>query len=470
VFFGVGIGVEEQAVQSNQAGRQNPSDGEAAVEPPGQPAPSASAGNPLSNPQEQPVAAEALDNTAVVPLRTDKQEVPVTIGGPPTLAPLALQLSPHERLVLRELVRYLLLGGVIYFVVSLMWSNIQSLIPFIVGLALAYIALPMVDWLNQRMPRWAAILTVYLVTSVVVVGAVAYIVPPLVGQVRDLITNLPTVGALEELGNRYFARFRSYIPANLQQPLDEAVARALSTLQNNIAEYASRVGNFALDTVLRVLDTVIFIIGFLVIPFWLFYVIIDGVFSKYIRGQLILGVIVGTFSGLGLFLLNMLGFEVNYILVLAIFAGVTELIPVIGPIIGAVPAIILGLFDGPTTALAVLALYVVIQQVENQVLVPRITGEAVGIHPAVMFVLLAVASQAYGLLGAILAAPVAAALRDMVVYLNRRLSSPAAEVITQAPPDVQASAAPPQAVSPPPAAPNTVPAPPGSGRAAGNEG
>jgi predicted PurR-regulated permease PerM len=374
----------------------------------------------------------------------------------------------------------------------------HPLIPFIVGLALAYIALPMVDWLNQRMPRWAAILTVYLVTSVVVVGAVAYIVPPLVGQVRDLITNLPTVGALEELGNRYFARFRSYIPANLQQPLDEAVARALSTLQNNIAEYASRVGNFALDTVLRVLDTVIFIIGFLVIPFWLFYVlndsnqglkavdrlipsairddfwailrIIDGVFSKYIRGQLILGVIVGTFSGLGLFLLNMLGFEVNYILVLAIFAGVTELIPVIGPIIGAVPAIILGLFDGPTTALAVLALYVVIQQVENQVLVPRITGEAVGIHPAVMFVLLAVASQAYGLLGAILAAPVAAALRDMVVYLNRRLSSPAAEVITQAPPDVQASAAPPQAVSPPPAAPNTVPAPPGSGRAAGNEG
>jgi predicted PurR-regulated permease PerM len=197
---------------------------------------------------------------------------------------------------------------------------------------------------------------------------------------------------------------------------------------------------------------VTFLIGFLIIPIWLFYVlndrdqagalvdrllpararpdfwnvwgIVDKVFSNYIRGQLLLGLAVGTMVGVALLLLRLLGFDVRYILLLAIIAGITELIPIIGPIIGAIPGVLLGFFgaeNGLQTGLAVLAVYIVVQQLENNFLVPRIIGESVGVHPALLTVILIAMGQVFGLLGVILAAPITAIARDLFVYVNRRL-------------------------------------------------
>jgi predicted PurR-regulated permease PerM len=120
----------------------------------------------------------------------------------------------------------------------------------------------------------------------------------------------------------------------------------------------------------------------------------------------------------------MAGFEVQYVLLLAVIAGVTELIPLIGPVIGAVPAVIIALFDSPTTALAVLALYILIQQLENSLLVPRIVGESVGIHPAVLMIVLVLCTQVLGFFWIILAAPIAAVIRDVFRYVHGRLSDP----------------------------------------------
>ena len=96
----------------------------------------------------------------------------------------------------------------------------------------------------------------------------------------------------------------------------------------------------------------------------------------------------------------------------------------IGPIIGAVPAVILGFVDSPTTGIAVLILYIAIQQLENNFLVPRIVGDSVGLHPAILMVLLVVCSQVFGLAGAILSAPMGAISRDVFSYLYGRLSEP----------------------------------------------
>jgi predicted PurR-regulated permease PerM len=128
--------------------------------------------------------------------------------------------------------------------------------------------------------------------------------------------------------------------------------------------------------------------------------------------------------GIGLLLLRMLGFDVRYILLLAIIAGITELIPIIGPIIGAVPGVLLGFFGGAgglQTGLAVLLVYVVVQQLENNLLVPRIIGESVGIHPAILMVIVIAMGQVFGLLGVVLAAPLTAIARDLFVYVYRRL-------------------------------------------------
>jgi predicted PurR-regulated permease PerM len=210
---------------------------------------------------------------------------------------------------------------------------------------------------------------------------------------------------------------------------------------------------------LNVLNTLTFLIGFLIIPIWLFYVLndrsqaaalvdrllpprarpdfwniwglADEVFSDYIRGQLLLGLAVGTMVGIGLLSLRLLKIEVPYILLLAIIAGITELIPIIGPIIGAIPGVLIGFFGGEggvQAGVAVLILYIAVQQLENNLLVPRIIGESVGVHPAILTVILIAMGQVFGLLGVVLAAPLTAIARDLFVYVYRRLGglSPAA--------------------------------------------
>ncbi len=101
---------------------------------------------------------------------------------------------------------------------------------------------------------------------------------------------------------------------------------------------------------------------------------------------------------------------------LALIAGVLEWFPIIGPIIAAVPAILIGLSISPVAALAAVILYIVIQQLENNLLVPKVMGDAVDLHPAVMIMSLVIGGALFGIGGAILAAPTVAAGRDLYRY------------------------------------------------------
>jgi predicted PurR-regulated permease PerM len=107
---------------------------------------------------------------------------------------------------------------------------------------------------------------------------------------------------------------------------------------------------------------------------------------------------------------------------LSVIAGVFELVPIIGPILSAVPAVLLAATVGPVAVIAALLLYFLVQQVENTILVPKIQGNAVKLHPAAVVFAIIVGGSLAGLLGAILALPVTAAFRDVVRYLFRRLS------------------------------------------------
>jgi predicted PurR-regulated permease PerM len=362
-----------------------------------------------------------------------------------------------EGLWLRRIVRWLLVALAIYVIGWLLWSARSALLPFMIGLVLAYFLLPLVNSLERFIPRWASILTVYLGSLLIVAAFFAYLVPPLLQQAGQIIRNFPELAYFEEqaetLLNEY-EKMLAALPPEVSEPIrdsvDQGIEQVTQTIQENLTSYVQGIGTFLFNSVLQVITTLIFLLGFFLVPFWLFYVLLDQraggealnrlipqrirtdfwsivlitdrVLINYIRGQLILGFVVGLAAGVGLLALNMFGMEIPYVLFLAVFAGITELIPVIGPIIGAIPAIILGLFDSYTTALAVTILYVAIQQLENQILVPRIIGESVDIHPAVLMVLLVVFSQVFGLLGAILCAPTAAVARDVFIYIYGRLN------------------------------------------------
>lgn len=364
-----------------------------------------------------------------------------------------------SRITARTLARWALLLAAFYGVAWLLWQARSALTPFIFGIVLAYLFLPLVNRLDGRVPRWAAILIVYVVVLTLVVTFFAFLVPPLADQLGQLIRalpDLPTVQRWVNMGIAEYEQILANLPEDMRAEVQDAVSgivgQTANTLRTNFISYLRGLGTFLLDSIFSVANTVSFLLGFFLIPFWLFYVlmdqragrdtldramphwlradfwsvvtIVDHDFSGYLRGQLILGLAVGSAAGVGLLILNMLGLEVPYVLLLAVIAGVTELIPIIGPILGSIPAIILGFIDSPTTGLAVLALYVAIQQLENNFLVPRIVGESVGLHPAVLMVLLVVCSTVFGVAGAILSAPLGAVSRDVFSYLYGRLSEP----------------------------------------------
>lgn len=142
---------------------------------------------------------------------------------------------------------------------------------------------------------------------------------------------------------------------------------------------------------------------------------IQNKMGGWFGGQLLLALIIGVLTYLGLVLLG-----VKYALVLALMAGVLELIPYLGPIIAAVPAVILAFFQAPFLGLLVLILYLVIQQMENQVIVPLVMRKAVGLHPIIIIIAMLIGAKLAGIIGIILAVPVAAALAEFLKDLKKK--------------------------------------------------
>lgn len=214
---------------------------------------------------------------------------------------------------------------------------------------------------------------------------------------------------------------------------------------------ADLVRGLVAPTLNAVLRAATFVLGLIVVPVWLFFVLEDregfprsvsGALppawrpdaenllallarfgGRWVRGQLLLGASIFVATVIGLTILTAIGFSEfgQFMLVLALIAGVLEWLPIIGPIVAAVPAILIGLSISFPAALAVAVLYTGIQQLENHILVPKVMGDAVDLHPAVLILSLVVGGALFGIGGAILAAPVVAAGRDLYRYGFHRL-------------------------------------------------
>jgi len=137
--------------------------------------------------------------------------------------------------------------------------------------------------------------------------------------------------------------------------------------------------------------------------------------GHWLQGQLFLAIVVGVLVYIGLSLLN-----IRFALLLAIIAGIFELVPYIGPVLAGVPAVILALFQAPILALWVLILYFVVQQLENYLLVPLVMKKVVGLNPVVVIIALLVGGKLLGILGILLAVPAAAVLAEFFKDFKRK--------------------------------------------------
>lgn len=344
-------------------------------------------------------------------------------------------------------IRYAMVTLAVAAAAWLLWQARGALIPFIAGGVLAYVLAPLVERLARLMPfhrtrrelaRTVAIVIVYIAGLGVLAGVGSLIVPAVVNESIQFVDNIPTyVERARQQSQVWTDRYRERVPPDVQARVEVAVQDA----GNSLGQYGQAVlrRTFGL---LR--NTFSLLFGYVVIPFWLFYVlkdrhrigpaikqwfppdlrddvdqcirIVQRVLGSYIRAQLTLGLFIGAVTTLGLFLL-----DIPFWAILGIIAGITEMIPIIGPILGALPALVVVLATEPEKFWWVLLFYIGVQQLENAVLVPRIQGGAVEMHPALIIVLLAIAQQLAGFGGMLVVVPLAAVCRDVFKHVYLRL-------------------------------------------------
>ncbi len=339
-----------------------------------------------------------------------------------------------------------LIGGLVF------WMARDSIRPFILGLLFVYLLDPPIRWLVAHgLRRTLAILVVYVVGIAAFFAFLTVTLTPLLKEIIRFIEDFPKLaeqldGQLQRLGDFY---------AHLQIPL--AVRDWIDNLISGIGSGGGGGGggadlSFLLPLIVGAGSLLGSLFAYLILPVWVAYLLKDKTtlvatfdrslpepwrfdtwaviktverdFGQWVRGQIILGFAVGVATFVGLIFLSQLVDPIfgRYAVLLSVIAGVLELVPIIGPIISAVPAVLLAATVGPAAVLAALLLYLVVQQVENNFFVPKIQGDAVQLHPAAVVFAIIIGGSLAGLLGAILALPVTAAFRDVVRYLFRRLS------------------------------------------------
>ena len=146
--------------------------------------------------------------------------------------------------------------------------------------------------------------------------------------------------------------------------------------------------------------------------------------SHYVQGQLLFSLIMGTTAGVALYIFGLLGIFPDgskYAVAFGVFYGFAELIPYIGPILGAVPPVLVALFTEPISALWVVILFIGLQQVEGHVVAPQVFGHTLRINPLLVIFALLFGLDVHGIIGALVALPILAVLRETAVYLRRHI-------------------------------------------------
>ena len=340
------------------------------------------------------------------------------------------------------------------------------IIPLIMTTVLAYIVLPAVDFLHERtrLSRNGSIAIIYLLIAALLIAIPASTIPQLITQGNALVSNTPSY--ISEIG----AFLSEPITiGNITLPIDDLpLEDVYGSLSTNLLDIVRTVGpqGFSLfgTVATATLSTVVWILIVFVLSIYLVKdhgILWDSIvalapdtyqfevqrlgtetrviWNSFLRGQLILGLIIGASTTISLLLVGL-----PNAFLLGLLAGILEFIPNIGPIIAVIPAVLVAIFQtdeswlggivGPFWfALIILAIYAVMQRVENMYLVPKIIGRNLNLHPLIVLVAALAGASIAGIFGILLAAPLLATAKLMLMYIYRKLldQAPFSDEISQ---------------------------------------
>lgn len=344
---------------------------------------------------------------------------------PPTVAPVVVS----HGLTYRDLQRTVLFTFGLFLLYQAAGPVGTLLLLFLLVFILAAVLNPVVVWLNQRgWPRIMGALAVIglILTIVGVVGSLA--VPPLLNELGSFVGNLDEkeqrlIQYYNDLSGRY-----PQLAAQLPPP-----DQIIQFLTPRVTPLLGQLGRYTINLLVGLVSLVVMLV---LVLFTLAHPtpLVTGLLSaaperyrdrtaitlrrileqlkNWATGSLVLGIIIGVMTGIGLWGLGKLtGREIPYILLFSVIAGLGELIPNIGPVLSAVPPAVVALTIDPLLALYVLILFVLIQQLENNLIVPVVMGQSLNLHPLSVTFTVLVMGALFGLLGAILAVPVCAIIK-----------------------------------------------------------
>ncbi|HSS58379.1 MAG TPA: AI-2E family transporter [Solirubrobacteraceae bacterium] len=332
----------------------------------------------------------------------------------------------------------------------------HALFVFLISGIIAMLLNPLIATLvSLHFPRGLAVLVDYLSLAVAIVGAVGLAGVAAVNQVvsasntvSDEFQKKP--GERESSAERRVDRFQQWLDARglgRVHVKDIGNRLVVNIQKQGVGDYAKRAVDVGQQVASQVVQGLIELLLVIVISI---YLLLDGprisrgvdrVFPpgpdgirlgpqvqrgliRYVRGQVTVSLLIGISVGIGIYVLSLTGVWPDgdqYALILGLWAMATEVIPYIGPILGALPALALAAIHSPATALWVGLFYIGIHQLEGHVIVPRVMGQALGAHPLIVIFALVAGAELYGIVGAVLSLPLLAMGREVALFLHRRL-------------------------------------------------
>jgi predicted PurR-regulated permease PerM len=319
---------------------------------------------------------------------------------------------------------------------------------FVTAAVIALILNPLVAGLQRfHFPRVLAIFAVYVGFLALLAGAGILLANPISDQVTTLRDDIPSI---TDSANERLADVQDYFDDhNINIEIKKQGETALETLQDKVVGGTDSIVSFGTDLLTKIVTAGAGLILVLVLSV---YMLVHGqrignlmrramppgdgsrdddypslvvrAVAGYVRGQLLFSLVMGAGAGIGLWIFGVVGIFPDgktYALAFGVFFGLMELVPYVGPFLGAAPPVLVALFQDPLTGLWVALLFVGLQQIEGHIASPLIFGHALRINPLLVIFALLFGFELFGILGSLMALPVAAVVRETVVYLRRHL-------------------------------------------------
>jgi len=312
---------------------------------------------------------------------------------------------------------------------------------------IALILAPIVRFLERILPRGLAILIVYFGGFAALAGIGVLLASPVTTQITRLQHNLPEI---IRHANQQLDNFQSFLNQHgINVHIKEQGHSALDTLQKDVLKRSGDIVSFSKDLLSQIVTTGFDLILILVLSIYLlvygrnigdlarrlmppgdgtpeddYPLLVQHAVSGYVRGQLLFSLVMGGSAAVALEILGLIGVfpaGKDYAVFFGAFYGLMEFIPYIGPIVGPIPAILVALFENPITAVWLVLLFVALQQLEGHVVAPQVFRISLRINPIIIILALLIGFKLYGIVGALVALPVIAIIRQTVLYLQRHL-------------------------------------------------